>query len=63
MSLDVKCDMCETPLFDFGALVFGPPDKGVCDKWHVCRDCWEETIEPLLNGAKKVKNGRAAGTD
>ena len=48
------CEMCETPLQDYGAILISPPhgvvhNKGdqTVSKYHICVACWPELIERL----------------
>lgn len=50
MAITPTCDICGKELNDFGAIVFGPPDKkGSVEKFHVCRPCYEGRILDLLH--------------
>lgn len=45
-----RCDRCSEPLFETGALVFGPPmvSSGRCIttmKLHICEPCWQRLFE------------------
>lgn len=40
--INPRCDFCGHDLFDFGGLLFSPPNKdSVVKKYHVCTKCFE----------------------
>ena len=48
----VGCDKCGGELMKQGALLFGPPDaKGVCEKFHLCIECWKILDLGLIIGS------------
>lgn len=50
MAITPSCDICAKELKDFGAIVLGPPDqKGMVDKFHVCKPCYDGQILDLLH--------------
>ena len=43
MAIKPNCDKCEKELLDFGAILFGPPDKdSKVEKFHICKECYEK---------------------
>ena len=54
--MKIKCDSCHNELKKLGGLLFSPPrkenydDKIVCEKYHICRECFDRIyIENILN--------------
>jgi hypothetical protein len=41
-SLQINCDKCGKPITEPGALLFSPPNNGVCLKTHICKECYEQ---------------------
>ncbi|TSC96393.1 MAG: Uncharacterized protein Athens101426_398 [Parcubacteria group bacterium Athens1014_26] len=42
MSISPICDKCKKELKDFGAILFGPPDKNNnVKKFHICKVCYK----------------------
>jgi len=45
------CARCQHELREFGGLLFGPPFENeltigeVCDKTHLCKECYDITIK------------------
>jgi hypothetical protein len=52
--MDITCDICERRLTRQGALLFDPPNCGVCCKYHVCYECYFGTILPLIPANRQV---------
>lgn len=40
LGLQIKCDVCKTPIDKQGALLFFPPEYGACIKYHICCKCY-----------------------
>lgn len=41
----MRCDRCPTtfdPETEPGGLLFGPPERGLCEKLHLCPECYRE---------------------
>ena len=62
MSIKVKCSFCKKELNKPGAVLWGPPylvtvynknktlmvkKKEVCDKYHICINCFNKTIRKV----------------
>lgn len=50
------CDVCGENLKDFGAILISPPIIDVCVKQHICKDCFEKQIIPLLKMSRTYNN-------
>lgn len=49
MAIKPVCDFCMMELEEFGALLFGPPDKsGNVKKYHVCKQCYQKLIKEYV---------------
>lgn len=52
MSISPICDICHEQLLDYGAIVLSPPEggcgSGFVYKFHVCQNCYNNHIQPLL---------------
>ena len=47
--LNIKCDNCEQPIIEEGALFFTPPDKHrKTIKVHICKECWTKNYSKTL---------------
>lgn len=40
--LQIACDRCRELLTEQGALIFSPPENGVCKKMHICKKCYNK---------------------
>lgn len=67
--MNPKCDRCGEKLTEPGGLLFGPPNEhGDCRKWHLCKLCYRDIIEGLLEGLnpnhphKFIATGRNPGS-
>ena len=52
-ALRINCDRCGEPITEQGALLFSPPENGMCKKEHICKRCFgklltDEEIEKIL---------------
>ena len=48
MTIKPICDKCKQELEDFGALLFSPPNsENNVKKFHLCKNCYEETRKDL----------------
>lgn len=50
------CDVCGETLKDFGAILVSPPTIDVCIKQHICQECFEKKIIPLLKMSRTYSN-------
>lgn len=54
----VNCSLCSKRLVKEGALVFGPPvSGGICEKYHICIDCWSDIVRKVLEGNNNKRGG------
>jgi len=45
MAIKPKCYNCKKELVEFGAILFGPPNKkDVVKKFHLCRQCYRKVL-------------------
>ena len=44
--MKIKCDFCPNELEVFGGLIFSPPKDGICQKRHICVECFPKLIVP-----------------
>ena len=43
--LSIQCDFCDKELTEFGANLYGAPDKDMmCKKTHLCKECYNLII-------------------
>ncbi len=54
--LRINCHTCGVELEHPGALMFSPPNTGVCTKLHLCGDCWR-LLTSVLNEMKQITYG------
>lgn len=47
MAIKPVCDKCGKELREFGAILFGPPEKNKVRKFHLCRKCYREISRNL----------------
>jgi hypothetical protein len=48
MAIKPKCDSCGKELKDFGALLFGPPNKeDKVKKFHFCKACYKKIVNGI----------------
>jgi hypothetical protein len=48
MAINPKCDSCKRELSEFGGILLSPPDdKDNVRKYHLCKSCYEETLDSL----------------
>ncbi len=61
MAIEVFCDKCGVELKEKGAIIFGPPFKvdafDVCDKYHICVNCWDWFVK--ITEKKEVKKKKS----
>lgn len=50
--LQIKCDNCKVRLKEPGALLFSPPKKGKCEKYHICVKCYVHLFDIISNFLK-----------
>ena len=44
--IEPACHKCLKELEDYGAIVLSPPERdGRCDKYHICKKCWEKLLD------------------
>ena len=45
MAIKPRCDFCKKELHEFGALLFGPPNKkNAVRKLHLCKSCYRKVV-------------------
>ena len=44
--IKITCDYCGKELDALGALLFSPPDENQVKKYHICYDCFNNTVKP-----------------
>ena len=47
-SLEIDCDKCGNRITRPGALLFSPPVDSGCRKYHLCTECYDRYIIPIL---------------
>ena len=48
MAIKPVCNSCRKELDDFGAILFGPPDKNsTVKKFHLCKKCYQKIKKGL----------------
>lgn len=47
--INLLCNHCGHPLEEPGAIVIAPPHGSITVESHVCRDCYEYIIRPLVD--------------
>lgn len=48
MSITPNCDKCKTELNSFGGILLSPPDeKNKVEKYHLCKNCYNEIKKSL----------------
>lgn len=46
MAITPVCDICNTILMDYGAILLSPPDKkSQVIKYHICKDCFKDILK------------------
>ena len=46
-SLIIYCNVCYNQIINPGALLFSPPIKGQCNKYHICIKCYKDVMNVL----------------
>lgn len=49
MSIAPRCDSCGKELIEFGAILLGPPDGNLVEKFHPCQDCYKKIRKNYIN--------------
>jgi len=55
IGLLIDCEICHTPITEQGALIFSPPQRGMCGKHHFCRKCYYKLYDVWKNLNKYEK--------
>lgn len=58
MSIEVACEICDTVLVETGGLIFTPPFRKTVDKWHICRSCFQDVINALVDLRNRKFGGK-----
>lgn len=46
MAIQPICDFCHQELTDFGGILLSPPnEKGMVQKLHVCKSCYQKILK------------------
>jgi len=45
MPIKPICNKCRKELDEFGALLFSPPKDNNVKKFHLCKNCYKETVD------------------
>ena len=63
--LEIKCHACYELLAEQGALLFSPPtpNAGSCNKFHICKSCYEELKGIMVRVGYKVRNWKSSAVN
>lgn len=49
VGLLINCEACHKLITEPGALIFSPPQRGMCGKHHLCRKCYYLLYDIWMN--------------
>jgi hypothetical protein len=54
--LEIYCEVCRELITEQGALIFSPPQRGMCGKHHFCRKCYYKLYDVWRDLEKYVRS-------